>query len=126
MDAISEDKVSVAGYFVWSLLDNFEWADGFQRRFGIYYVDYDNNLTRTEKLSAQWFRSLVQFNVGVVPVEENPDGPVWTKWNIYIVSGLAGGLLIAVIVIIVLAATRKGKDTYEYTPLMRDDAAYKY
>jgi beta-glucosidase len=47
------------GYFVWSLLDNFEWAYGFTRRFGITYVNY-STLERTPKLSAHWYRDLIR------------------------------------------------------------------
>ncbi|MEN0072124.1 MAG: GH1 family beta-glucosidase [Propionicimonas sp.] len=47
----------VRGYFVWSLLDNFEWAYGYARRFGIVRVDFDT-LARTPKRSAAWFREL--------------------------------------------------------------------
>lgn len=52
--------VDVQGYFAWSLLDNFEWADGYHFRFGINYVDYEHNLTRYEKDSAKWFTQMIQ------------------------------------------------------------------
>lgn len=48
----------VRGYFVWSLLDNFEWAYGFSRRFGVIRVDYDT-LGRTWKDSAYFYRDLI-------------------------------------------------------------------
>jgi beta-glucosidase len=50
--------VDVRGYFVWSLLDNFEWAEGYRKRFGIVYVDYDT-LERTPKDSALWYRDFL-------------------------------------------------------------------
>jgi beta-glucosidase len=43
----------IAGFFPWSLLDNFEWADGYSRRFGIVYVDF-STLRRDLKLSSRW------------------------------------------------------------------------
>ena len=49
------DGVNVRGYFAWSLLDNFEWAQGYTKRFGLVYVDYKNGLTRHPKSSAYWF-----------------------------------------------------------------------
>ncbi len=51
----------VKGYFIWSLLDNFEWAEGYSARFGLYYVDY-KTLKRIPKLSAEWFRELTARN----------------------------------------------------------------
>jgi beta-glucosidase len=51
----------VKGYFLWSLLDNFEWADGYSKRFGIYYVDYQTQ-ARIPKLSAEWYRRVIADN----------------------------------------------------------------
>ncbi|CAN5782597.1 GH1 family beta-glucosidase [soil metagenome] len=50
--------VDVRGYFVWSVLDNFEWGLGFTRRFGIVRVDYDT-LQRTVKASGRWYRDFI-------------------------------------------------------------------
>ncbi|XP_068344998.1 beta-glucosidase 42-like [Pyrus communis] len=49
------DGADVRGYFAWSLLDNFEWAQGYTKRFGLVYVDYKNGLSRHPKSSAYWF-----------------------------------------------------------------------
>lgn len=49
------------GYFLWSLMDNFEWADGFTKRFGIHHVDFATQV-RTPKLSAAWYRELIRRN----------------------------------------------------------------
>ena len=51
----------VKGYFLWSLLDNFEWADGYSKRFGIHYVDFKTQ-KRTPKLSAEWYREVIARN----------------------------------------------------------------
>ena len=51
----------VKGYFLWSLLDNYEWADGYSKRFGIHYVDYKTQ-KRTPKLSAEWFKATIAGN----------------------------------------------------------------
>jgi beta-glucosidase len=61
MDAIVNDGCNVHGYFLWSLLDNFEWADGYSVRFGITYVNYEQNLTRTIKDSGYLYQSLIQY-----------------------------------------------------------------
>ncbi|GHD42313.1 beta-glucosidase [Streptomyces mirabilis] len=54
-----EQGVDVRGYFVWSLLDNFEWAEGYARRFGLVHVDYDT-LKRTPKSSYTWLRDALR------------------------------------------------------------------
>ncbi len=53
-----EEGAPVKGYFVWSLLDNFEWADGYSMRFGIVYVDYPT-LERVPKDSFRWYRDFI-------------------------------------------------------------------
>ncbi|PON45553.1 Glycoside hydrolase [Trema orientale] len=50
-----KDGADVKGYFAWSLLDNFEWAQGYTKRFGLIYVDYKNGFARHPKSSAYWF-----------------------------------------------------------------------
>jgi beta-glucosidase len=52
-----ETGVKMEGYFAWSFMDNFEWADGYAKRFGVTYVDYANNLTRYPKSSASFLTS---------------------------------------------------------------------
>jgi len=51
----------IKGYFLWSLMDNFEWADGYSKRFGIHYVDFKTE-KRTPKLSAEWYRTVIARN----------------------------------------------------------------
>jgi len=54
----------VDGYFLWSLMDNFEWTDGFEKRFGLYYVDFTTQ-RRTPKLSASFYREIIARNAVV-------------------------------------------------------------
>jgi len=58
--AVREDY-PVKGYFLWSLMDNFEWADGYSKRFGLHYVDF-KTLKRTPKLSAEWYKQTIANN----------------------------------------------------------------
>jgi beta-glucosidase len=62
--AISEG-MDVRGYFVWSLLDNFEWTEGYTQRFGIVYVDYPTQ-QRIVKDSATWYKEVIAANGATV------------------------------------------------------------
>lgn len=56
-----EDGVPCLGYITWSLLDNFEWAEGYVKRFGMIHVDYETQ-QRTPKQSAYWYRDVIADN----------------------------------------------------------------
>jgi beta-glucosidase len=57
--------VDLRGYFVWSLLDNYEWAEGYSKRFGIVYVDYPTQ-RRIPKSSARWYRDTIAAHSALV------------------------------------------------------------
>lgn len=57
----SEDGAQVTGYFHWSLMDNFEWHEGYKIRFGLIYVDF-NTQQRIPKDSAYWYRNVIRSN----------------------------------------------------------------
>lgn len=56
-----EDGIRVEGYYMWSLLDNFEWSAGYAARYGLYYTDYET-LDRIPKKSAGWYRQVIANN----------------------------------------------------------------
>jgi len=56
-----QDGIDLKGYFVWSLLDNFEWAHGYSKRFGIVYVDFLTQ-KRIIKDSGHWYASICKQN----------------------------------------------------------------
>ncbi|HET6865385.1 MAG TPA: GH1 family beta-glucosidase [Solirubrobacteraceae bacterium] len=62
-----QDGVNLSGYFVWSLMDNFEWARGYSRRFGLYFVDFGTQ-RRLPKRSAAFYSRVVR--TGVLPVDD--------------------------------------------------------
>jgi beta-glucosidase len=59
MSELVAEGVDIRGYYVWSLLDNFEWAQGYSQRFGIVHVDFDTQL-RTHKKSALMIKALLK------------------------------------------------------------------
>jgi len=61
LDRAIADGVNVKGYFQWSILDNFEWAEGYDRRFGLVYVDFETQ-KRTIKDSAWWYANVIKTN----------------------------------------------------------------
>jgi beta-glucosidase len=60
LDAVAQGA-DVRGYFGWTLLDNFEWAWGYDKRFGLVHVDFGDQ-TRTPKDSARWFTDVIARN----------------------------------------------------------------
>ena len=56
-----ENGADIAGYFHWSLMDNFEWAQGYRDRFGMIYVDFDTQ-ERIIKESGHWYRKVIESN----------------------------------------------------------------
>ncbi|CCU78324.1 Beta-glucosidase [Halanaerobium saccharolyticum subsp. saccharolyticum DSM 6643] len=57
-----EKGVNLKGYYLWSLMDNFEWAYGYNKRFGIIYIDYDNGQNRILKDSAKMYSKVIENN----------------------------------------------------------------
>lgn len=58
---LANEGVDLRGYFQWSLLDNFEWAFGYSKRFGLVYVDYPTG-KRTVKESGYWYKQVADSN----------------------------------------------------------------
>jgi beta-glucosidase len=67
------DGAKIDGYFQWSLLDNFEWGEGYKERFGLIYVDFRDG-TRTLKESAHWYRKIIESNGAALdqPIHVHP------------------------------------------------------
>lgn len=57
----AEDGVDICGYMCWSLMDNFEWSEGYNERFGLVYVDFENQ-QRIKKDSFYWYKSMIESN----------------------------------------------------------------
>jgi beta-glucosidase len=59
LERAGDDGAELLAYFVWSLMDNFEWAEGYKERFGLIYVDFPTG-TRIPKDSARWYRDVIR------------------------------------------------------------------
>ncbi|TLS36010.1 GH1 family beta-glucosidase [Pseudalkalibacillus caeni] len=64
---LNEEGMNIRGYYLWSLMDNFEWSFGYDKRFGIVYVDYETQ-KRTLKDSALWYTEVVKNRGTVLPL----------------------------------------------------------
>ena len=60
MEKILADGIDLRGYYVWSLMDNFEWLKGYSTRFGLVYVDYENELKRIKKDSFYFYKDYIE------------------------------------------------------------------
>jgi beta-glucosidase len=68
-----EEGVNVQGYFAWSFTDNFEWTEGYSKRFGLVYIDYATQ-RRIIKSSGYWFQQFLQEQQRLLkPCEVFPD-----------------------------------------------------
>jgi len=74
----TDEGVSVVGYLHWSYCDNFEWTDGYSKRFGLVYVDYPS-LKRTIKDSGFWYKKVIKSNGGVLSVNSSVREPIFLE-----------------------------------------------
>lgn len=70
MQRAYDEGANVAGYFEWTFLDNFEWAEGYRQRFGMIYVDYENQ-RRIVKDSAYWYQKVIETNGKVLSMNQS-------------------------------------------------------
>lgn len=75
------DGTDIRGYFHWSVMDNFEWAEGYTQRFGLVYVDFPTG-KRIPKDSAQWYREVIASNGGCLLVPAPVDVSVPVRGNV--------------------------------------------
>jgi beta-glucosidase len=67
LEKAADDGADIRGYFLWSFMDNFEWAKGYTERFGIVYVNYETQ-ERIPKDSAYWYRDWIKANSESAPL----------------------------------------------------------
>lgn len=73
-----DDGADIRGYFLWTFLDNFEWAEGFKKRFGLVYVDMQTQ-ERIIKDSAYWYRDVMATNGATLSVNSQATGLLFTS-----------------------------------------------
>ena len=75
-----DDGADIRGYFLWTFLDNFEWTEGYKRRFGLVYVDMQTQ-QRIIKDSAYWYRDVMASNGATLSVNSQPNGLIFLNPN---------------------------------------------
>nr|MCR4902258.1 family 1 glycosylhydrolase [Butyrivibrio sp.] len=74
----ADEGVSILGYFHWSYCDNFEWTDGYTKRFGLVYVDYPS-LKRTIKDSGLWYKKVIESNGQILSINNSCREPIFLQ-----------------------------------------------
>ena len=59
MMTAKRDGARVEGYYLWSTMDLYSWINGYEKRYGLVHIDFENNLERTPKKSWYWYRDLI-------------------------------------------------------------------
>jgi beta-glucosidase len=80
------DGADVRGYFHWSIMDNFEWAEGYTKRFGLVHVDFAT-MKRTLKDSAKWYAQVIESNGGILQTKEEPHAK---PLRVHVGNGISG------------------------------------
>jgi len=113
--AISQDQVNVKGYFAWTLLDNFEWGDGYAVRFGLHYVDFNTpQLLRYPKASAAWYNQYI--------LSQKPEPiPLDAKWWFVTFLLFPGFVVLLLVGFCVIYEYRNHSS--EYKPLLGDNSS---
>ncbi|KAB5520202.1 hypothetical protein DKX38_024521 [Salix brachista] len=85
LESINDHGVDVKSFFAWSFLDDFEWGYGYSSRFGLYFIDYENDLKRYAKNSVKWFKQFLHkdetklnpnmSHIRMIKTYLKPDGP---------------------------------------------------
>ncbi|PIA51292.1 hypothetical protein AQUCO_01100257v1 [Aquilegia coerulea] len=70
------------GYFAWSLMDDFESSSGYSIRYGLWFVDRNNNLKRLTKSSVDWYRSFLAMNSSQLNIYDSANDIVEAKGSI--------------------------------------------
>ena len=91
MQKAYDEGANVAGYFLWTFLDNFEWADGYKQRFGIVYVDFASQ-RRIVKDSAFWYQKNNRDEWKDVDNESDNKRNLIFRSGVHTISGAAPGL----------------------------------
>lgn len=140
---LSAHPPTILGYFAWSLLDNFEWNDGYSQRFGMTYVEYcgphNNNTckqTRTPKMTASWFTELLKDSsfreqpphtwksLPECKWYTNPDSNEPAGSRLWVAVGVAALVVVSACVGVVVVRRRKRSEAQDSTEPLANLAAW--